>query len=220
MHFLDITKLYFNPFLPNYLAINTSFTHFLIMSSRLILFLLFFLVACTAVTPKNGDNICATFQENEDWYDDAKESYQRWGVPVYVQMAIMHQESHFVADARPPRVWLLGFIPWFRPTTAYGYAQALDGTWDDYLDDAGGWFSDRDDFSDAADFIGWYSNTSHAKLGISKWDTKNLYLAYHEGHDGFQRRSYLRKASLKQLADKVANRAKVFQRQLATCKMN
>jgi hypothetical protein len=190
------------------------------MISRLILTFLFFLVACTAVTPKNDDNICATFQENEDWYEDAKESYQKWGVPVYVQMAIMHQESHFVADARPPRVWLLGFIPWFRPTSAYGYAQALDGTWDDYLDDAGGWFSDRDDFSDAADFIGWYSNTSHAKLGISKWDAKNLYLAYHEGHGGFQRKSYLRKPTLKRLADKVANRAQVFQRQLATCKMN
>lgn len=68
---------------------------------RLMLIFLWVLVACTAVTPKNGDNICATFKEKDDWYDEAKDSYQKWGVPVYVQMAIMHQESHFVADARP-----------------------------------------------------------------------------------------------------------------------
>ena len=70
---------------------------------------------------------------------NAKQSYEKWGVPIPVQMAIMHQESHFVADAQPPRTWLLGIIPWFRPSSAYGYAQAIDETWDDYLDKAGSW---------------------------------------------------------------------------------
>ena len=187
---------------------------------RLMLIFMWALAACTAVTPKNGDNICATFKEKDDWYDEAKDSSDKWGVPVHVQMAIMHQESHFVADAKPPRDTLLGFIPWFRPTTAYGYAQAVDGTWEDYLDDAGGWFADRDDFSDAIDFIGWYSNTSHQKLGISKWDARNLYLAYHEGHDGYKRKTHQKNATLKRVADKVANPAKIFQRQLGSCKMN
>lgn len=144
------------------------------MKNGLILFFVFSLGACTAVPPKNGDNICATFTEKDDWYADAKESYEKWGVPISVQMAIMHQESHFVADAQPPRPWLLGFIPWFRPGSAYGYAQVKDETWDDYLDKAGGWTSDRDDFADAADFIGWYCNISHSRLGISKGDAKNL----------------------------------------------
>jgi hypothetical protein len=135
-------------------------------------------------------------------------------------MAIMHQESHFVADALPPRTWLLGIIPWFRPSSAYGYAQALDGTWDVYLDKAGSWGADRDDFADAADFIGWYSNLSNSKLGIAKGDAKNLYLAYHEGHGGYRHKSYLKKAWLKRTADKVAYRARLFQRQLNACKMN
>jgi hypothetical protein len=39
-----------------------------------------------------------------------------------VQMAIMKQESAFVADARPPRDWFLGFIPLGRPSSAYGLA--------------------------------------------------------------------------------------------------
>lgn len=170
--------------------------------------------------PKNSDNLCATFREKEDWYGEAQKSYEKWGIPVSVQMAIMHQESHFVADAKPPRIWLLGIIPWFRPSSAYGYAQAKDETWSDYLDKADRWCADRDDFADAADFVGWYCSVSHAKLGIPKWDAKNLYLAYHEGNGGYQRKSYLNKGRLKRIADKVAYRARLFQSQLDTCKMN
>jgi len=188
------------------------------MKKLLPLLLLSSLAACTALPPKNGDNICSTFREKEDWYNDAKNSFEKWGVPIHVQMAIMHQESHFVADAEPPRPWLLGFIPLPRPSSAYGYAQAKDETWDDYLAKAGDWGADRDEFSDAADFIGWYCNISHAKLGISKLDAKNLYLAYHEGHGGYQRKSFLKKAGLVQIANKVAKRAKLFQSQLGECK--
>ncbi|MDD1625497.1 MAG: hypothetical protein LUO94_12135 [Methylococcaceae bacterium] len=187
------------------------------MKNLLTLFFVFSLAACTAVPPKNSDNICATFREKEDWYEDAKESYEKWGVPIPVQMAIMHQESHFVADAQPPRTWLLGFIPWFRSSSAYGYAQAKDETWDDYLDKAGSWSADRDEFADAADFIGWYSNISHSRLGISKGDANNLYLAYHEGHGGYQHKSFLKKPWLQQVAIKVAKRATLFQRQLSIC---
>jgi hypothetical protein len=190
------------------------------MKKCLMLFSLMLLASCTAVPPKNADNLCATFKENEDWYEDAKESYKKWGIPVHVQMAIMHQESHFVADARPPRTRLLGFIPWFRPSSAYGYAQALDDTWDHYVDNAGSWWADRDDFTDAVDFIGWYSYTSHTQLGIPTSDAKGLYLAYHEGQRGYQRKAYLNNASLNRVADKVAHKAREFQRQLSTCKIN
>jgi len=186
----------------------------LLLSSLLIM------AACTALPPKDSDNICAAFKEKEDWFDSARQSYQRWGVPIPVQMAIMHQESHFVADAQPPRDWLLGIIPWFRPTTAYGYAQATDDAWDDYLDSAGDWGADRDEFDDASDFIGWYSNISHSRLGISKGDAKNLYLAYHEGHSGYQHKSYLKKPWLMRIADNVAKRARLFQNQLRNCRIN
>lgn len=121
-----------------------------------------------------------------------------------------------MADAQPPRPWLLGLIPLPRASSAYGYAQAKDETWDGYQAKAGS--ADRDDFADATDFIGWYCNISYTRLGISKLDAKNLYLAYHEGHRGYQRKSYLQKAGLVQIADKVARRAKLFQNQLDECK--
>jgi len=187
------------------------------MKNSLPLILLLSLTACTALPPKNSDNICSTFREKEDWYDDAKNSFEKWGVPIHVQMAIMHQESHFVADAEPPRPWLLGFIPLPRESSAYGYAQAKDETWDHYLDKTGRWGADRDEFADAADFIGWYCHVSNSRLGISKLDAKNLYLAYHEGHGGYQRKTYLKKAGLVQIANKVAKRAQLFQSQLGEC---
>jgi hypothetical protein len=178
------------------------------------------LASCASAPPKNTDNLCATFIEKEAWYGDAQKAAQKWGVPVAVLMAIMHQESHFVADAKPPRIWLLGFIPWFRPSSAYGYAQVKDETWDDYLNSPdSGWGADRDDFADATDFIGWYCHISHTRLGVATVDAKNLYLAYHEGHRGFVQKSYLKKPGLRRVADKVANRAKQFQRQLYGCKM-
>ncbi len=190
-------------------------------SSFLILSILL-LVGCAVAPPRHPDDLCAVFKEkdSDDWYDDAKGSADKWGVPIDVQMAIMHQESHFVADARAPRIWLLGFIPWFRESSSYGYAQATDGTWDTYLNDAGSWWSDRDDFSDAIDFIGWYGNRSYLKLGISKADAKNQYLAYHEGIGGYRNKTYLRNSPLKRLADKVERRAQIFKQQLLSCKMN
>jgi hypothetical protein len=190
------------------------------MKKPLILFLLFFLTACIPLPPHNSENICSTFREKDGWYDDAKKSFDKWGVPISIQMAIMHQESHFVADAQPPRPWFLGFIPLPRPSNAYGYAQAKDETWDHYQQKAGSWGAGRDDFADAADFIGWYCSVSHSRLGISKLDTKNLYLAYHEGHGGYQRKSYLQKPNLVQIAEKVARRAKLFQNQIGECQQD
>ncbi len=194
----------------------------MVKSMKRIVIVLFIcaLSACTAMPPRNSDNLCATFKEKDDWYDDTQHSYKKWGIPIPVQMAIMHQESHFVADAKPPRIWLLGFIPWFRPSSAYGYAQALDQTWQDYIDKTGSWMADREDFGDASDFIGWYCAVSHNQLGIATGDAKNLYLAYHEGNAGYRRKTYLNKSGLTRVAEKVANRARLFKSQLEACKIN
>lgn len=176
------------------------------------------LTGCTTAPPRNQENICEIFREKDDWYDYSKESFEKWGVPIHLQMAIIHQESRFVADAQPPRQWLLGFIPWFRPSSAYGYSQAKDSTWEWYQDKAGSWGADRDDFADSTDFIGWYCTVSHKKLGISKWDAKNQYLAYHEGHGGYQRGTYNNKPWLVNVSNKVNARAKKYRAQLATCR--
>ena len=75
-------------------------------------------------------------------------------VPVSVMMAFMHQESRFVAGAKPPRKQIWGFIPGPRPSDAYGYSQAKNSTWEWYKTKSGNHGADRDDFDDAIDFVG------------------------------------------------------------------
>lgn len=172
---------------------------------------------CATTPPANVENICAIFDEKKGWYRAAKKSEKRWGTPVHVQLSIIRQESSFRFDAKPPRTKLLGFIPWTRPSDAYGYAQALDSTWDWYKDDTGRRFADRDDFGDAIDFVGWYTDVSAKSVGISKWDPYNQYLAYHEGQAGWKRKSYNSKRWLKETARVVDYRAKEWGAQLARC---
>jgi hypothetical protein len=186
----------------------------------ILLSLLCLITSCGELPPPNVDNLCAIFHEKPDWYVEAKQVSKRWRVSVPVLMAIMEQESRFVADARPPRMLLFGFIPWLRTSSAYGYAQAIDSTWDDYQDGVGSFISERDNFADGIDFIGWYINTCRTQLGISVQDTKNLYLAYYIGLDGYARRSHLKKMELQKTAAKVARRAVLFQNQLSKCQMN
>jgi hypothetical protein len=175
------------------------------------------IAGCATTPPENVENICAIFEDKSRWYRAAKQSEERWGTPIHVQMAIIRQESTFEFDARPPRRRLLGFIPWTRPSDAYGYAQALESTWDWYKEDTGRRFADRDDFEDAIDFVGWYTNISQQSVGISKWDPYNQYLAYHEGHTGWQRNSHRSKRWLTNTARRVDYRAREWGAQLRGC---
>ncbi|MEO5376194.1 MAG: lytic transglycosylase [Magnetococcus sp. DMHC-6] len=174
---------------------------------------------CASVRPpSNIENACAIFDDKSDWYQDMQKTYEKWGVPIHIQLAIIHQESHFKHDARPPRTTLFWFIPGPRPSSAYGYSQALDDTWDWYRIKSGNRWADRDNFSDAVDFIGFYCNHSAKNLGISKWDARELYLAYHEGHGGYKQKTFLKKAWLLKVADKVVENAKQYRAQLAACR--
>ncbi len=175
------------------------------------------LSSCSTFRPANVNNMCDVLSD-EDWYRAALDSQEKWGTPIHVQLAIMHQESKFKHDAQPPRKWYLGFIPGPRPSNAYGFAQALESTWDTYIKSTGNSGADRDDFDDAIDFIGWYTATSHRKLGISKWETKDQYLAYHEGWGGYQRKTYLQKTWLVKVAEKVHKQSLQFSQQYKQCR--
>jgi hypothetical protein len=175
------------------------------------------LSSCGTTPPSDVEDICAIFQEKGKWYRAAKKSEKRWGTPIHVQLSIIHQESSFRFNARPPRRKLLGFIPWTRPSDAYGYAQALESTWDTYRKETGHRFADRNDFDDAIDFVGWYTNKSQKLAGISKWDPYNQYLAYHEGQGGWLKKSYRYNRKLKETARRVDYRAREWGAQLRGC---
>jgi hypothetical protein len=177
----------------------------------------FLLVACASNPPSQVNNICAIFAEKKDWYPAAKTAEQRWGVPVPVLLSFIRYESGFRADARPARTKILWLIPGPRPSTAYGYPQALDGTWSDYRKATGKRWAERDDFADAVDFIGWYNATSQRRLGIHQEDAYRLYLAYYSGHGGYARGNHQNNKTLQNTARRVADRALAYQTQMQSC---
>ncbi len=172
---------------------------------------------CATYQPAHTDNICSIFRGDTQWYKSARDANQRWGTPVWVMMAIIDQESRFVSDAKPGRDWFL-FIPLPRRSSAYGYAQAQDQTWDKYVQETGNRGHDRDNFADAIDFVGWYTNTTQRTLGISKWDAYNQYIVYHEGYDAYQSGGWKHQGWLRQVAEKVRGKAAAYNAQLKECK--
>lgn len=168
--------------------------------------------------PRNLESACAIAAERPAYMRAMKATERRWGVPVYVQMATIHQESKFIGDARTPHRYALGIIPVGRQSSAYGYSQALDGTWDEYRKSTGNRRARRDDIRDATDFMGWYMNDSSRILGISKYDAASQYLAYHEGRSGFARGSHRGKSWLMGVAGKVNARSDLYRMQLASCR--
>lgn len=176
-----------------------------------------FLMAC-ASTPRNIDDACGIFSERRGWYDDAADASEKWGSSVAVLLAFVHQESAFRRKAKPKRRLLLGFIPWRRPSSAYGYSQALDGAWQQYKKETGKRWVSRSNFEDAMDFIAWYNHKSEQQCTIKSNDSYNLYLAYHEGHAGYNRQSYADKPALLATAKRVEARTQSYQAQLSSCK--
>lgn len=177
----------------------------------------FLVSACGSKPPTDSDNICSVFEEKPKWLKHARKSESRWGTPIHVQMAIMYQESRYVSDARPGRKKILWVIPGPRKSSAFGFAQVKDETWDWYRKETGNRGADRDKFKDAIDFIGWYTQVSQQRLGISKWDPRNQYLAYHEGHGGYERGSYRAKQWLLDVASRVDTNARNWGVQLKQC---
>lgn len=168
--------------------------------------------------PRELDNACAILDERPAYKRALRATERKWGVPVHVQMATIYQESKFVGNARTPHRFALGIIPLGRQSTAYGYSQALNGTWEEYQRDQRKGRARRDRIEDATDFIGWYMTGSAERLGISRNDTEAQYLAYHEGRSGYANQSYLAKPWLVDVAARLQVRAETYRQQLSRCR--
>jgi hypothetical protein len=183
-----------------------------------------FLVAALpgrSAAPSQINNLCAVFDQKNGWFEDwklaAEQTQRKRGVPVPVLMATLRKESGFQHDATPPRTLLLGFIPWKRVSTAYGYSQALDATWAQYQRETGNDAADRTVFADAVDFVGWYHAKTAKTFGIPQNDAYNLYLAYYFGWAGYERGDWKEKPGLQAYARETEQTARDYAAQLRTC---
>lgn len=190
----------------------------MVIFSRLLLLIMVFSVwGCATKPPAKSQDICAIFSEKKSWYKHAKRAEKKWDSSVPIMMSIMYQESQFKHNARPPRKKILWVIPGPRASDAFGYPQAKNGTWKDYQKATGNGWARRQNFKDAIDFIGWYNKQSQIRSRIAPSNAYNLYLAYHEGHGGFNRGTYRNKSWLLRTAKNVDNRAQQYQAQLRRC---
>lgn len=167
--------------------------------------------------PRELDDACSIVSQRPEYLRAFRQVERKYGVPVPSLMAIIYQESKFIGNNRPPHQYALGVIPVGRQSSAVGYSQALDGTWEEYQDEVGGRRARREDIYDATDFMGWYMVQTVEETGVPITDTRNQYLAYHDGRTGFNRGTWRSKSWLIRIAGEVADRAVMYDTQLLAC---
>ena len=176
----------------------------------------FFLISGCSSIPSNTSNSCSIFDERYLWYKHAKKSEQKWGTPIYLQLAIIKMESGFDWLAKPPRQKLFKIVPYKRPSSSFGYSQAVKGTWKQYKTETGNKFATRTRFKDSVDFIGWYTTKTEKILKVSKKDAFKQYIAYHEGWGNYK--NYKNNKKIINLAKRVGDQANIYKKQLSDCK--
>ena len=67
-------------------------------------------------------------------------------------------ESDFDWLAKPERNKIFKIIPYKRPSSSFGYSQAVKGTWKQYKKETNNPLAIRNRFKDSVDFIGWYTS--------------------------------------------------------------
>ncbi len=180
-----------------------------------LLILILFLTACSSV-PKNTNNSCAIFEDRYLWYKHTKKVEEKWGIPVYIQLAFIKKESNYNFFARPPRHKLFKVIPYKRKSSSFGYSQAIKSSWNLYRKETGNKLALRTSFCSSVDFVGWYLNKSHKILKIPKNDAYKLYLSYYLGWSDYKNYSKDKKAII--YAKSVKDIASKYRKQLTTCR--
>ena len=179
-----------------------------------LILLILFIPACSSI-PKNTSDSCSIFDERYLWYKHVKKTEKKWGTPIHIQLAIIKMESDFDWLAKPARKKIFKIIPFKRPSSSFGYSQAVKGTWEQYKNETGNTLATRTRFKDSVDFIGWYTHKSNSILKISMKDAFRQYIAYHEGWGAYK--NYRNNQKVIKLAKKVKNQSDKYKLQLKKC---
>ena len=190
--------------------IRINFLYFLIFS---------LLVSCSSI-PKNTQNACSIFSERYLWYKHAKNSSEKYGVPVHLILAFVNKESGFNRWAKPERTKLFKIIPYKRPSSSFGYSQAIDKTWDQYKNETNNMLALRSRFKDSVMFIGWYINKTHQMNKIPLNDSYRQYLNYYLGWGNYANKTYQTDKKAILFAKSVQKQSNIYRNQLIKCQKN
>ena len=188
-----------------------------ILNKKIIYFItLLFAVSCTSV-PKYPSNACKIFGEKYLWYKHAKKSSETYGAPIHIILAFVNKESGFNRWAKPKRKKIFKVIPYKRPSSSFGYSQAVKKTWELYKTETNNPLALRTRFKDSVMFIGWYIRKTNKINKIPFDDSYRQYLNYYLGWGSYAKETYKTDKKAIIYAKSVQKQSKIYKNQLKEC---
>ena len=188
-----------------------------ILNKNLIYFIIFLFIASCSSIPKYPQNACKIFGENYLWYKSIKKSSEIYGAPIHIILAFVNKESGFNRWAKPKRTRLFKIVPYKRPSSSFGYSQAVKKTWELYKTETNNSLALRTRFKDSVMFIGWYMNKTNKINKIPFTDSYRQYLNYYLGWGDYSKRVYRTDKKAIIFAKKVEKQSNIYKRQLQEC---
>jgi len=180
-------------------------------------FVLVVLSSCSSV-PVNTKNSCDIFSEKYFWYKHAKKTEKKWGAPIHIQLAFIKKESDFDWLAKPKRTKLFKIVPYKRPSSSFGYSQAVKKTWELYKTETDNPLALRTRFKDSVMFIGWYISKTNKINKIPLNDSYRQYLNYYLGWGNYAQKVYKTDKKAIIFAKSVEKQSNIYRSQLRECK--
>ena len=141
-----------------------------------------------------------------------------YDAPIHIILAFVNKESGFNRWAKPKRSKLFKIIPYKRPSSSFGYSQAVKKTWELYKTETGNALALRARFKDSVMFIGWYINKTHKINNIPLNDSYRHYLNYYLGWGNYSKKAYKTDKKAIIFAKSVQKQSNIYKSQLLECK--
>ena len=188
-----------------------------ILNKNLIFLVIFLFINSCSSIPKYPTNACKIFGEKYLWYKNIKKSSEIYGAPVYIILAFVNKESGFNRWAKPKRNKLFKIIPYKRPSSSFGFSQAIKKTWELYKTETDNPLALRTRFKDSVMFIGWYINKTNKINKIPFNDPYRQYLNYYLGWGNYKNKTYKTDKNAIIYAKSVEKQSTIYKNQLKEC---
>ena len=188
-----------------------------ILNKNLIFLVIFLFINSCSSIPKYPTNACKIFGEKYLWYKNIKKSSEIYGAPVYIILAFVNKESGFNRWAKPKRNKLFKIIPYKRPSSSFGFSQAIKKTWELYKTETDNPLALPARFKDSVMFIGWYINKTNKINKIPFNDPYRQYLNYYLGWGNYKNKTYKTDKNAIIYAKSVEKQSTIYKNQLKEC---
>ena len=135
-------------------------------------------------------------------------------------LAFVNKESGFNRWAKPRRTKIFKVIPYKRPSSSFGYSQAVNKTWELYKKETNNSLALRTRFKDSVMFIGWYINKTNKINRVPLNDAYRQYLNYYLGWGSYAKKAYKTDKKAIIYAKSVEKQSKIYRNQLKECQKN